>query len=143
MLDGRQPPSLSEAELAAVADHTSMTERRSAAAERDLLDWKRAKFMEERLGDEFEGLITAAGENGLWVELADLYIEGFVPIDSFGRERFDYRENLRALVGVRSKRRYGIGDRVWLRCDRVRFDRLKAEFSIVEGVGSIGEKATS
>ncbi len=141
LLDGKGGAGpYSEVELAEIAERTSMTERRSSAAERELMDWKRARFMEERLGDEFDALITAVNGDGLWLELEELFIEGFAPIESFHSERFDYRENRRALVGVKSKRTYGIGDRVRVRCDRVSFDRLKPEFSVLRAVDKIGGK---
>ena len=116
-------------ELATLADETSMTERRAAEAERELVSWKKARFIEERLGDEFEALVVSVVEGGLWIELTELYIDGFVPVESFGRERFHYRENLRALVGVRSKRKFTLGDKIRVRADRVSFDRLRCEFS--------------
>jgi len=123
-----QAPMPAEA-LAEIADHTSVTERRAADAERELLDWKRAKFMEDRLGDEFEGLVVAVSEAGLWVELTGLYVEGLVPAESFPRERFFYHENRRALIGARTKTKYGLGDRVRVRVDRIAWDRLRPEFS--------------
>ena len=129
-----------EAVLAEIADHCSMTERRSAAAERELLDWKRAKFMEDRMGDEFHGMITSVADSGFWVELEDLFIEGFVPIESFFGERFHYRDTRRQLVGARTKTAYGIGDRVRLRCDRVSFDRMKPEFSVLRALDTISDK---
>ncbi len=118
-------------QLAQLADETSHTERRAASAERELIDWKKARFMEERLGDEFDGQIVSVTEAGLWVELAEFYVEGIVPVDSFTNDRFHYRENLRALVGARSKMKFGLGDNVRVRVDRIAFDRLRPEFSIV------------
>jgi ribonuclease R len=128
LLDGRKPP-LSEAELAQLGDHTSLTERRAAEAERALLDWKKAKFIEERLGDEFAGMVTNVNEYGMWVELEEMFIEGFVPVDSFEGERFHFRENQRALVGARSKTAYGLGKRVRVRVDRVSWDRMRPELT--------------
>ncbi len=128
--DGEGPYSLEE--LAQLADETSLYERRAQQAERELLDWKKAKFMEERLGDEFEGLIVAVTERGLWVELQDLFVEGFVPLDSFTGETFLYRENMRAIVGSRTKRKYKMGGRVLLRLDRIAWDRLRPEFTCLD-----------
>ena len=118
-------------QLAQLADETSYTERRAADAERELIDWKKSRFMEERLGDEFDGQIVSVTEGGLWVELAEFYVEGLVPVDSFTNDHFHYRENLRALVGARSKMKFGLGDKVRVRVDRIAFDRLRPEFSIL------------
>ncbi len=128
LLDDREPP-LTLPALAALADHASLAERRAADAERALLDWKKAKFMEQRLGDELAGMVVAVTEHGMWVELEEMFIEGFVSVDSFEKERFHYRPNLRALVGGRSKKQYGLGDRVRVRVDRVSWDRLQPELS--------------
>jgi ribonuclease R len=120
---------LREGELAILASETSTTERRAADAERALLDWKKARFMEERLGEEFDAIIVAVTPFGLFVELLDLFIEGIVPLASFGRERFEYRENLRAFVEARSKKKLAIGDRVRVRADRVAYPETRTEFS--------------
>jgi ribonuclease R len=100
------------------------------------MNWKKARFMEQRLGDEFDAIIVGVTQAGLFVELFDLFIEGLVPLSSFSSERFDYRENLRALVGARSKRQLTLGDRIRVRADRVSFDDMRTEFSW------LGESAT-
>jgi ribonuclease R len=122
---------LREGELAILASETSTAERRAAEAERALLDWKKARFMEERLGEEFAAIIVAVTQFGLFVELLDLFIEGIIPIESFGRERFEYRENLRAFVGPRGKKRLTIGDHVRVRADRVSYPETRTQFSWV------------
>jgi len=119
-------------ELAELADQTSMTERRSSDAERELMNWKKAKYMEQRLGDEFHGMITGLSEHGAYVELADVFIEGFIPLEAFGDdERFFFKERAGMIVGAASKRAFSLGDSVQVRSDRIEWDRLRAEFSIV------------
>ena len=119
-------------ELAALGVETSESERRAADAERELMDWKKVSFMAERLGDEFEALVISLTRHGFFVELTDLFIEGFVPLESLGDERYVYREKLRAIVGPDSARAYHLGDRVTVRLDRI--DRVdnRLEFSVVE-----------
>jgi ribonuclease R len=119
--------------LAEIADQSSINERRAQAAERELLDWKKAKYIESRIGDEFHALIVSVDEFGMWIELEELFVDGYVPLESFEGERFSYREKSRALVGARSKKQYSIGDRVKVRAVRVAFDRLRAEFACVVG----------
>lgn len=117
-------------DLAAIAQETSFTERRAADAERALMQWKKAKFIEERLGEEFEALIIQVSKAGLFVELTDLFIEGLIPIDRLPG-RFQYREEVRALINQRTKFKLALGDRIRVRADGVSFDGMKAEFAWV------------
>ena len=133
-------PLPTEGTLAQIAKETSFTERRAVDAERALMDWKKARFMEERLGDEFDAIVVSVTRYGLFVELLDLFVEGFVPIDSFQDEPYYYRENLRSLIGRRSKRRFGLGDRLRVRADRISWNHMRAEFSWVDG-GTGAKKA--
>ncbi|MBI3697947.1 MAG: RNB domain-containing ribonuclease, partial [Acidobacteria bacterium] len=117
--------------LHTVAEECSFTERRAADAERELMDWKKARFMEERLGDEFPGIIISTTKYGLFVELLDLFIEGLVPIETLPGDRYTYRESLRAIVGERRKRKFALGDRITVRVDRVLAEERKVQFSWV------------
>jgi ribonuclease R len=119
-------------ELRSLGLETSESERRAADAERELMEWKKVSFMAERLGDEFQALVVSLNRHGFFVELTDLFIEGFVPIESLGDEGYVYREKLRAIVGVESAPPYHLGDRVTVRLDRI--DRVdnRLEFSVVE-----------
>jgi ribonuclease R len=118
-------------ELNALGLETSESERRAADAERELVDWKKVTFMSERLGDEFDALVIGLTRHGFFVELTDLFIEGFVPLESFEDDRYVYRENLRAVVGLDSKRAYHLGDRVQVRLDRIDQVDNRLEFGVV------------
>lgn len=115
--------------LREIADDSSFTERRASDAERALLDWKKARFMEDRLGDEFEAIIVGVGKRGLYVELFDLYVEGFVDIESLPGERFQFREGRRALVGDTTRKQLKMGDHVRVRADRISWDTMKTQFA--------------
>ena len=128
-LDAKSPP---EMELGAIADDCSFTERRAAEAERELVEWKKAKFMEERVGDEFDALIISTAKFGFFVELADLFVEGLVPIDTLTGDRFGYHETNRKIIGERTRRTFSIGDTVRVRLDRVDPVEHKLQFSLVE-----------
>jgi ribonuclease R len=121
-----------EAELKAIGDECSESERRAADAERELVEWKKIKFMNDRLGDEFDALVISASKYGLFVELADLFIEGLVPIDTLPGDRYTYQENVRKIVGQRSRREFSIGDRVRVLLDRVDESDRKLQFSLLE-----------
>lgn len=117
-------------ELHALGLETSDCERRAAEAERELMDWKKVKFMAGRVGDEFEALIISFTRHGFFVELAELFVEGFVPIESFGDPGWVYREGLRALVHRDSRRAYHLGDGVMVRLDRIDREGNKLLFSV-------------
>jgi ribonuclease R len=127
LLKGRTVP-----ELAQVAGECSESERRAADAERELVEWKKVKFMAERVGDDFEALIISTTKYGLFVELADLFIEGLVPIDTLPGDQYTYQENVRKVVGKRTRRAFSIGDQVRVILDRVDANERKLQFSILE-----------
>jgi len=121
-----------EAEIKAIAESCSLTERRAAEAERELVEWKKAKFMESRVGDEFEGLIISAARYGLFVELADFFVEGLIPIESLPGDRYTYHENVRKIIGQRTRREFCIGERVHVVLDRVDPLERKLQFSLID-----------
>ena len=129
-LDGWAYSSLPE--LRAIADESSQSERQAADAERELVEWKKTKFMADRVGEEFDGLIISTTKFGLFVELADLFIEGLVPMDSLPGDRYTYHENVRKVIGQRSRREFSIGDRVRVLVERVDTMERKLQFSVVE-----------
>ena len=98
-------------ELKSIADDCSTSERRAADAERELVEWKKVKFMSGRVGDEFDGLIISTAKFGFFVELTDLYVEGLVPIDTLPGDQYAYQENVRKIVGRKSRRQFSIGTR--------------------------------
>ena len=130
-----------EAELAQIAEETSITERRAADAERELVEWKKVRFMQDRVGEEFAALVLNPAKFGLFVELTDLFVEGLVPIDSLRDDRYTWRENTHEIIGERTGRRFRAGDRVQVILDRILAQERKLQFSIVEeGLPLTGRK---
>jgi len=123
---------LPEPELRAIAEECSLSERRAADAERELVEWKKVKFMEERVGDEFNALAISTTKYGLFVELEDLFIEGLVPIDTLPGDRYTYHENVRKIIGQRTRREFSVGDQVRVTLDRVDAAERKLQFSMVD-----------
>ncbi|HLY19718.1 MAG TPA: VacB/RNase II family 3'-5' exoribonuclease [Bryobacteraceae bacterium] len=121
-----------EPELRAIAEECSQSERRAADAERELVEWKKTKFMESRVGEEFAALVISATKYGLFVELENLFIEGLVPIDMLPGDRYTYHENVRKIVGQHTRREFAIGDGVRVSLDRVDAGERKLQFSLVE-----------
>ncbi|MCA3699561.1 MAG: ribonuclease R [Brevundimonas sp.] len=97
------------AELAAIADQVTQTERRSMAAERDAMDRYVAAFLEDRVGATFTGRITGVTRFGLFVRLDETGADGLVPVSSLGSEYFTHDDRAHALVGERSGQRYTLG----------------------------------
>jgi ribonuclease R len=117
-------------ELQALGVATSEAERRAADAERELLEWKKISFMAQHVGDEFDALIISLIKFGFFVELTDLFVEGFVALASLGDDYYVYRENQRAIIGQHTQRAFHLGDRVRVRLDRIDQASNKLEFSL-------------
>ena len=127
-LDGKRI----DADLHGISESSSETERRAAEAERELVEWKKVKFMLDKVGDEFPALIISTTRFGFFVELEELFIEGLVPIDTLPGDRYAYHENIRKIIGERSRRQFSIGDKAKVRLDRVDSVEKKLQFSVVD-----------
>jgi ribonuclease R len=133
--------------LEEISSETSESERRAATAERELISWKTAQFMEQHLGDEYDALIISVQKYGCFVELFDEFVEGLVPVSAFEEAagtRCLYRERDHAIVSVpggesrRSGRRrqsqpqsWKLGDRIRVRAERIDPMRRRVEFALV------------
>ena len=128
-------------ELAAIATESSEAERRADAAERELVEWKKIRFMAGRVGEEFDGLILNATKYGLFVELQELFVEGLVPIQSLGEldgDQYTYRENTREIIGETWKRKFRMGQSVRVLLERVNAVEKRLQFAIVPGAEEAG-----
>jgi ribonuclease R len=103
---------ISREELHAIAEESSQSERRADDAERELLEWKKAKFMQDRIGEDFDGLIISVTKFGFFVELTDLFVEGPVPLSTLTDDRYTFHENTSEIIGQRSRRAFKLGQRV-------------------------------
>jgi ribonuclease R len=129
-------------ELEEIASESSEAERRAESAERELMEWKTAQFMESHLGEEYEALIISVQKFGFFVELVDIFVEGLVSIDRLEKvtgQRCVYRERDHVIVtephrgsrGSNAKRIFRLGDRVNVRADRIDPMRHRVEFSLI------------
>jgi ribonuclease R len=123
-------------ELHAIAEESSQSERRADEAERGLMEWKKVKFMERRIGDDFDGLIISVTKFGFFVELTDLFVEGLVPLNTLAssdkNDRYTYHEATRQIIGQRSRKTYSLGDRVRVLVDRIDPVEKKIQFAVFE-----------
>ena len=113
--------------VADIADHCSMTERRADDATREVIQWLKAEFMLDHVGDEFTGTITSVTDFGVFVELDEFLIEGLIHVTALGRDYFQFDPVARRLRGVRSGHRYQIGDRIQVRVVGVDLDEAKID----------------
>jgi ribonuclease R len=98
--------------LKEIAERSSYAERRADEAERELVDWKKVRFMSDKVGEAYEGVITGVTGFGLYVELADYFVEGLVHISTLVDDYYHYSEEAHTLRGESSGRTYRLGDRV-------------------------------
>jgi ribonuclease R len=119
-------------QLHEIAEESSQAERRADEAERGLMEWKKAKFMQERVGEDFDGLVISVTKHGLFVELTDLFVEGLVPLDSLIDDRYTYHENTRELIGQRNRKIYRLGQKLRVLVDRIDPVEQKIQFALFE-----------
>jgi ribonuclease R len=124
------PLPFSELELIAV--ESSERERAADAAENEIDEWRKAVFMAERTGEEFDGMIVNVRDFGFFVELDDFFIEGLVPVATLHDDFYEYDDRRHMLVGQALGRRFRLGDRIRVRVVRVNVDRHLVDFSVVE-----------
>lgn len=129
---GSSPAALrTPASLEPLCRRASDHERRADDAERELMDWKKVRFMETRLGEEFPALILHAHRDGFNVELTDQFIEGLVPASALDDDAYFFRSATQEWIGERRRRRYRLGDRITVRVDRIDPVRMQIHFAPV------------
>lgn len=119
-------------DMLAFGEHCSMTERRADEATRDAMDWLKCEYMLERVGEEYEGIITSVTSFGMFVELNDIFVEGLVHITSLVSDYYDFDPVKHRLVGERSRRVYRLADKIKVRVVRVDLDRKRIDFELAE-----------
>jgi ribonuclease R len=121
-----------EDELPETAKHASEMERRADEAERELLQWKKVRFMADKVGDEFKGYITGVAPYGLFVELIEHYVEGMVHVSSMADDYYRFVEQQHVLRGENTKKTFRLGDKVAVQVVRVDMERRQVDLGIVE-----------
>jgi ribonuclease R len=117
--------------LANKADHLSNRERVAMEAEREILGRYRVRFMQDKIGEEFEGVISGVTAFGFFVELKDIFVEGLVRVTSLHDDYYQYHEKKYCLVGERTHKTFRIGDEVRVRVDRVDVERRHIDFGMI------------
>ncbi len=99
-------------ELEARCKNSSIMERKAMSAEREAVKYKQIEFLQDKIGGEFDGVITGVIPRGIFVEMVDNKCEGMVSVEYLGPEDFAYEEKMVRLVGSRSKKQFNLGDKV-------------------------------
>jgi ribonuclease R len=128
-----------EADLPEIARHTSDMERRADEAERELLQWKKVRFMADKVGDEFDGYITGVAAFGLFVQLVEHFVEGLVHVSSMADDYYRYLERSHSLRGENTHKVYQLGGRVRVQVVRVDMERRQIDLGLVEILDAVRE----
>jgi ribonuclease R len=119
-------------DLPEVARHTSEMERRADDAERELLQWKKVKFMADKVGDEFEGYVIGVAAFGLFVELIEHFVEGLVHVSTMADDYYRFIEAAHMLRGENTQKTYRLGDKVKVQVIRVNMDVRQIDLGLVD-----------
>jgi ribonuclease R len=129
---GSKSPDGLAADLAEMARHLSDMERRATDAERELIEWKKVRFMADKLGDAFTGYVTGVQAFGLFVELEEIYVQGLVHVSSMTDDYYRYDERAHTLKGENTRKVYRLGDRVEVQVVAVKLEERKIDFALVD-----------
>jgi ribonuclease R len=119
-------------DLPEMARHTSERERRAADAERELVQWKKVRFMADKVGDEFDGYITGVSAYGLYIELIEHFVEGMVHVSTMADDYYRFEDRAHVLRGESNGRVYRLGDRVTVQVVRVDMERRQIDLGLSE-----------
>lgn len=124
----------SEEILSKKAEHLSQRERVAMEAEREILDRYRVRFMKDKIGEEFDGVISGVMAFGFFVELRDIFVEGLVRVTSLHDDYYHYYQDKYCLVGERTQKRFRVGDLVRVRVERVDPERRQIDFGLIKKI---------
>jgi ribonuclease R len=128
--------SIATERLGEVAEHTSKRERVAMEAERDVMELKKLQFMQQHVGEEYNGIITGVTNFGLFVELVDLFVEGLIHISALSDDHYVFDEKQHSLIGRRSGRILRIGDKANVTVVSVSPATRRIEFSLVDHISA-------
>ena len=123
--------------LPEIGRHTSEMERRANEAERELVQWKKVRFMADKVGDTFTGYITGVAAFGLFVELIEHFVEGLVHVSTMADDYYRYSEQTHTLFGENTRKQYRLGDRVGVQVVRVDLDRRQVDLGLTDVLDTV------
>lgn len=113
-------------------EHCSNMEKMATNAERDSVKYKQAEFMEDKTGEQFQGIISGISEWGLFIEIIENKCEGFVPVRELGDDFYELDKKNFCITGRRNGRKYVLGDEVLIEVLRVSLQKKQLDFKIIE-----------
>ena len=119
--------------------HSSQCERRADEASRDVENWLKTYYMQDKVGEVFSGTVSGMAGFGLFVTLDDIHIEGLVHISELGEDYFNYRAETMSIEGERSGLRFSMGDKVVVQVARADLDTRKIDLMLISGGGLPGK----
>jgi ribonuclease R len=126
-------------DLPEIARHTSDRERRADDAERELVQWKKVRFMADKVGDEFDGYITGVTAFGLFIELIEHFVEGLVHVSTMADDYYRFEERAHILRGENTGRVYRLGDKVSVQVIKVDMERRQVDLGLTEILDRVRE----
>jgi ribonuclease R len=113
-----------------LGDHCSQTERRADEATRDVVDWLKCEYMQDKLGEEYDGVISSVTSFGLFIALSQVYVEGLIHITGLPSDYYQFDPIHHRLVGERTGRIFRLGDPIRVTVSRVNLDDRKIDFEL-------------
>lgn len=123
-----------------LGEHCSMTERRADDATRDVTNWLKCFYMQDRIGEEFEGTVAGVTSFGLFVALDGVYVEGLLHVTELGNDYFHYDKARHEMAGERTAVRYRLGDRLRVKLVRVDLETTKIDFTLINKNSNLESK---
>ncbi len=139
----QKPSPLSGAALDDAGEHFSATERRADEASRSVTSWLKCHYMQQHLGEEFVGVISATAEFGLFITLKDLYVDGMVHVSQLGDDYFVFDQASQNLVGQNRGQTFGLGDEVKIKVAGVNLEERKIDFELLQQLSHAGRAIRS
>jgi ribonuclease R len=138
--EGKQPKAAGDLTVwDALGVHCSANERRADEASRDVENWLKCYFMQDKLGEEYTGIITGVTTFGIFVQLDQLFVEGMVHITDLGQDYFQYDDARHELKGERSGKKFQLTDRVSVQVVRVDLESRKIDLRLA-GVDAVAPR---
>ena len=139
----KKPSPLSGGALEEAGSHFSATERRADEASRSVTTWLKCHYMQQHIGEEFIGNISATAEFGLFVTLKDLYVDGMVHVSQLGDDFFVFDQASQSLVGQNRGQSFSLGDEVRIKVAGVNLEERKIDFELVQQLSHAGRAIRS
>ena len=138
-----KPFPLSGAALDDAGQHFSATERRADEASRSVTTWLKCHYMQQHLGEDFNGVISAVTEFGLFITLKDLYVDGMIHVSQLGDDFFMFDQASQCLIGQNRGQVFGLGDEVKIKVAGVNLEERKIDFELIQQLTHAGRTIRS